>query len=221
MHLNYGMGASTNNSVASLIWRGSAVSATDLSTYTFSSQDIGTAINGRYVLIAVFGVDSTGGTISVSSVTVGGTAASAVIQLSAANRYSGLWGVRLETGTTADVVVTFSETIEGAGIGTWAAYYLTSTVPVDSQVNTAIGTDSFPALATVPEGIAIWAYGGQTALSTWTWSGGPTERYDATIDGVISHTAADLDATTGASITGLATPSNGATLGTGVCASFR
>lgn len=97
---------------------------TDLTTYTFSTQAIGTASMDRIVIVGAIGrAGATGRTIS--SVTIGGNAAGSVGAAAAADdttnsRVAQLFALLVTSGTTADIVVTFNSTMVRAGIVVWA-----------------------------------------------------------------------------------------------------
>lgn len=211
---------------ATITWASSAVDTGDRTVYdqaAFQGLSISSAPAAgetRHVVVHAFGADAAGGTISCTGLTIGGSAATSVVAINASTRSASIWIRELNTGTTANIFPTFSEAIECAALIVWALYNLSSATAVNTQVNTGVGTDAFPALTNSANGVAVWGYGGQTNLSTWTWSGGPTERADQTVESPVSHTGAD-STTSGTSITATATPSDGGTLGTGACASFR
>lgn len=115
-----GLFARWTAALPTVTWTDSASSASATSPHTFTSRAIGTALATREVFVAVYN-----GT--TSAVTVGGISASLVA--SAASSTLTLWRASVPTGTTADIVVTFTG---GGGrllISVWAAYNLTSTTP--------------------------------------------------------------------------------------------
>jgi len=96
-----------------LSWVGQNTSATDASVYTYTAQGIGTASAGRRVLFGVAGrVSNTPQTVTA---TLGGNAATSLV--SAANPSGNpstvvnLFYRDEPTGTTADIVATFSTTM--------------------------------------------------------------------------------------------------------------
>lgn len=98
----------------------SASSTTNAQEYTFSSQSIGvepTGLNVRYIAVAATAYDSdTAG--NIASVTVGGISASLVVRPTVPNIWrTGIFIAAVPTGTTADVVVDFGISCDGAIIG--------------------------------------------------------------------------------------------------------
>lgn len=210
--------SSASATPASISYQTSAVNSANLSTYTFTSQAIGTASATRVVIVGVF--CSSGGSPVISTVTVGGISATSANTLASSLRTVGVYTAPVPTGTTANIVVTMTGTVDNCGISVWRADNLLSTTPVDSQQIAVVSTTvTYPALATSASGIAVWVVGTNLAASTYTWANA-TERYDQTIEGVVTQSGADAT-TTGSSITATATASSGSSLSTGVGASFR
>lgn len=114
-------------------------STSDLTTYTFSSQNTGTAAADRYIIVAIESRSATSGR-TISTVTVGGESATQVVQqtnsTSGAN-VCGLYIVALPTGTSGDVVVTFSGGMARAAIQLYRADDLASATAVDTDNSVA------------------------------------------------------------------------------------
>lgn len=184
-------------------YEASAVSGTDLTTYTFSSQALGTAAGNRKIVIAVSGGTSAR---TVSTLTVAGVSASLLVASLGAEMAAELWIAEVPTGTTGDVVVTFSAANDRAGIGVFALYGAGLTV-----------WDSFTSTANPPTGTIDCPIGGviigtvstqsESGANTFSWSG-LTEQYDATTENNSSHTGAfDLFAGGASNTTITITPS--------------
>lgn len=84
----------------------SAVNNTAASSHTFSSVDIGAAATGRLVVVSI-GTDAGTSGRAVSSVTIGGANALLTAFATGVNIAAVAW-LLLESGTTTDVVVTYS-----------------------------------------------------------------------------------------------------------------
>jgi hypothetical protein len=82
--------------------------ASDLTTYTFSTQAVGAEASDRHVLVGIGWRESTPTDRSVSSATIGGSAATIWRQDHIADSGTAIIGVDLPTGTTADVAITFN-----------------------------------------------------------------------------------------------------------------
>lgn len=177
-------------------YRTNAVQQSGLTTYTFNTQDIGTAAGDRKVIVGV-----AGGNLSrtVSSVTVGGVGLVLAAQRAAATTAE-LWIGTVPTGTTATVVVTWSAAQSTfCGIAIWATYAVLSDTPIDTEGWLPSGPTAVNIpLTTVVDGFIIAmnaSFGAGTPTNAWTVI---TERFDAAISPGIS--GAD-GATTGTSTT--------------------
>lgn len=166
-----------------------------LSTFTFSSQDLG-ANSGR-ILIGV-GAEFAG---TVNSVTANGQSATQVVTTSsggAAPIHSEIWQVD-PLGASGDVVVTLSATSPACGI---AIARIVSVAASATDTGGDIDSATMSDTINIPAGGVCFGYGMENSNTTPTW-GGITKSFDATWGGR-DHTAAlDLFATqqTGLSIT--------------------
>ena len=110
------------------------------SSYTFSSQSIGTADDSRIVVVAVT-VGFNGSVSTVTGVTVGGTSAAqqaAATEGASENFRAEVWSVAVASGTSADVVVSLSSATgnnRGCGI---SVYRMIGDVQAGAE---ATGTD--------------------------------------------------------------------------------
>lgn len=158
------------NTPISVALGGSAVSTADASSYTFSAVGIGTASSDRTVIVAAFSRNS-GSTASISSVTVGGSAAtkqsSANYNVAGGSSVCGLYTIPYPTGTTADIVVTLPSSYARAGVAAYAVYGLASVVPsatasatnattLNLNTNVTAGSVCIGAVYTNPNGSATW-----------------------------------------------------------------
>lgn len=181
------------------VYQTNAVDASNLTTYTFSSQAFGTAASNRRIVVGVYGRQG-GSTLSISSVTIGGVSASAVATQTSdtSHNLAALYIADVPTGTTGDVVVTWGVAIDRCGIGVWAIYGSGSATASDTD--SANGTtDPSAVTLTVPaKGVAI-AYGGSADGSTATWAN-ITEKFDGSIEATIVHTGASIDSAAGGNL---------------------
>lgn len=152
-----------------------AKSSTDLTTYTFSAQSVGTAAADRYIICGVSGRSSDGGARTISSVTIGGVTATLNVQMVNSGNVQGIACALVPTGTTADVVVVFSSTMTNADIALYSTSGLTSTSANDTGTSTAnVGTY---ALNVAAGGVAVALMKSDDETSVATWAG-LTETYD-------------------------------------------
>jgi hypothetical protein len=113
---------------------------TDLTTYTFSSQNIGAAASNRLVICAFYWKgDGTGRTLS--SATIGGVSAAIVDQASDTAGTVNPPGVAIfqapvPTGTTATIAATLSGAAIRAGVAAWRAVDLSSMTAVNNDNDT-------------------------------------------------------------------------------------
>ena len=113
-------------------------------TYTFSSHAIGSAAQGRRVLVGVHlynGSDSNN--TFIRSVTVGGNDTLIAVQGGGeggnVRGAAGLVVVQVDSGSTADIVVTASEACDGCAITVWSIYGLDTDQPHDVSNNSGNG----------------------------------------------------------------------------------
>lgn len=118
------------------------------STYTFSTQSIGTAQADRvvYVAIGIIG----GNLATTSNVTIAGTGASKLIEVTAANNSSAIWALAVPTGTTATIVVTTSANCTGCSIAIYSANNVRNitTANATNSLSTAKTASTLDLLAT-------------------------------------------------------------------------
>jgi hypothetical protein len=147
----------------------SIVNTANLTTYTFTSRALGAepAVGEtRYIVISTGGNQSAGTTIS--SVTVAGISAAQVVQSSSVP--CGIFIVEVPTGTTGNVVVTFSGGVFGAGIGVYRligpsglAAFATSNVNTHTSGVASGNID-------IPSGGACIAVANGIDAGTYTWA---------------------------------------------------
>lgn len=150
---------------------------------TFSSVNIGAASSSRKVIVSIaYRHINAGGTIT--AMTVGGISGTKWISASSfvATNYFviELWHCDVPTGTSADVVVTFSgltTTNRSASIGIWRGENVSDAL-ADSA--TATGSNTISEVLAVPNGgAAIAACHGSGDAPDATWTGDLGEDFDA------------------------------------------
>lgn len=152
-------------------------SATDLSTYTFSSVNFGTASAARYLICAINGrtLDGTSSGSVISSVTIGGVSATINTQVQNSGNIVGIATALVPTGTSGDVVVVFAETMTNADIALYSADGLTSATALDTGTSTASNGTATLDITGGGVGVAIAKNDDGSLTATWT---GLTEDYD-------------------------------------------
>ncbi|HRI71979.1 MAG TPA: hypothetical protein PK156_47425, partial [Polyangium sp.] len=104
---------------------GSSSAAT---SYTFTSQPIGTADSSRYVIVSAM-LAMAGSSGATLGCTIGGTSATNIggathtFVTGAADICFGMWRRNVTSGTTANIVITTSVSAANCHIGVWSIYY--------------------------------------------------------------------------------------------------
>lgn len=167
----------------------SAEITTDQTTYSFTTQNTGTATDDRYTIVGINARDSASA-FTISSATVGGDAVTIVENVTAAGqRFTGIGIVLNVAGTSETVSVTMSEAITSMRICLWQVTGLDSATKIASATSDA--TPSVPNLNVSAFGIAIGTCGKEDVNATATWVN-LTERADPTGAAEISVTAGDF-----------------------------
>lgn len=165
-----GPGGAGCSGCPTLIYNGSASQTTGggfiSGGATYTAFPVGPAAANRTVLVmAVFRHGPVSPEV-INSVTIGGISASNVAQTfnSAGANYTlmYMWVANVPTGTTANIVVTYSASIDRAdGVQVWSAYGLSSTTPVASA--SSLSTTVSPLSLNV-------SAGGIVVASTWSFT---------------------------------------------------
>ncbi len=178
-------------------------STTDLTTYTFSTVDIGTANADRCVIVSAIARKS-GASATLSTVTIGGVSATIVVQNTnnvTNTDVAGLAAAIVPTGTTGDIVVTWSAGMLRSQIGVWTAIGTDScTTPHDT--GSSLSGDPSTTIDIADAGAAVGA--GLTAAGTTASWTGLTENFDATLETFVTATGASasaMSAETGRTVT--------------------
>ena len=157
---------------------GDTASAT---TYTFNDVPIG---GSGLIAVSTHAEGISGRTLT--SVSINGVSATIASQINAGtsppfagNTNTGLVYLRVTGGTTANITITYSSSVNRCGIGVWRIQNNISDTPIQSQTvqqNTGTGlTITFTGLSTNNIGICAQTNGTYTTPITWT---NATEDYD-------------------------------------------
>ena len=210
-----------SGTLPSISYIGFTVNITNQQVYTFNSQSVGLAGN-RKTILGILSQDSAPD-FSVSSVLVNGIAATSVVQSTAtgSEALAALYIIDNPTGTTANIVVTFSESVASAALIIWAAYDLSSETPTDTENGFETASAALTLSLNVAEfGVAAGVSCSTADPETNTWVGF-TERLDSAANGEFSIGAADYTATTAQTPLTVTSDWTGANDAAGVSASFR
>lgn len=187
-----------------------SVSGTDAASYTFAAQSLGSAAADRRIYIGVCARGAA--TPSILSVTVAGVVASPIGTITHGSTLSrtSLYVADVPTGTTGDVVVTFTATVLRCGIGLWRVTGANS-FAVSTQVATSTA-DPATANLTIPANGGAIGYGftSHSTPLTHAWTG-MTEEFDSVVETNFTHTGASTTTTGAVSVSCdvSATPANG------------
>lgn len=194
-----------------------AVQTTALTTYTFSSQSLGVADASRYIIVAAGGLTIGGQTID--SITVGGVSATVVnTVLGTQNARASMWIAAVPTGTTGDVVVTFSSGgSDNCGIAIWRLVGAISSTATDTQVDGTLSSSALSASLTIPTGGAGIGYTFVIVSNrTFTWTNmGAVDDFDVIIETNAGWHTGTTNTTAGAAtrtVTASGSLTNGGTL---------
>lgn len=171
------------------------------STITHTAQNVGTESGTRATIIGIAAEDSAS-TYNVTGVTVGGDSATEVADTAGPNASNAaLYILSNPTGTSEDVVVTYSEAVtEGDVVCLWAVTDLSSLTKVSSATGSGTGAINLDLSATSADGVAVGVCAeasNTTRPATWI---GLSERADTDI-GNFNYSAADTSPTNGSSLT--------------------
>lgn len=184
-------------------------SESNLTTYTFTAQSIGTEASDRFVIVGVYALANTN-VGNITGVTCGGTTMTELLQQEDASGFSdfAIYGVLKTSGTTADIVVTMSGAPDRLGIDVWRANKLVSETPTDTlSVNTA-SVDLTGTITVQDNGFVLGCSGNENLNVTHTWTN-LTERHDDEIGSLgSSMTGASDEYGTGQNVTITQSPSS-------------
>lgn len=162
MTLSHGLRSAAN--VDAMKYISSATSSASQTSYTFAAQNIGDPATDRLVIVGASGYSTTSRTFT--SITIGGTAATMHIRATTAISFpGGIGSLVVPSGSTADIVITFSGSASTAAIVVYAAYRLGSTTPVGTGQSS--GTAPSIALTTVAGGVAMSNIRSGTSNLNW------------------------------------------------------
>lgn len=169
------LGMLKSRDALSLTYISQFTSGSAASSYTATAQNLGSLVssgNNRYIVICTHGcVNTTAG--QISSVTVGGTAATRRYQISASQgRPTEIWTLLNNTLTSGNVVVTTSTQQFAFGFSVWILVNPSSPTPAYSAGTTfssvTTGTLSF-VMPTGGIGLALHSVNNSAgAFGTWT-----------------------------------------------------
>lgn len=222
-----GFGAFSSGAIdATIVNTANAAGTADSNSYTFSTQSIGTAATGRIIVVTVGNI-SLSAARTISSLTIGGNSASSVISVSdgpgtdSGYSHAAIYALQVDSGTTADIIVTLSGTALRCAIGVFAIYDANSATATDTASSAA---DPGNASIDVSAGGVLIGFQVGYPGSAVTWTN-LTERFDAFIESSLSNGhytgASDAFASAQTSLSVTADPASSSNPSSLVLASFR
>lgn len=140
---------------------------------TFASQPLGTAAADRIVVVALM-YAAVG---AISSMTIGGVAATKAVGVANGTSFSELWAAAVPTGTTGDVVLgSGSGTFPRLCISVYSLYGVSGVTPIATGTDTASPYSVDLAASTGCVAIGAFLNGSASVRVTWA---GLTEDVDA------------------------------------------
>lgn len=180
------------------------------SPHTQSSVSLGTASGDRIVVV---GVSARGNSLTFSSMTIGGVSATELADTSSLGTYNNqvaMYAASVPTGTSGNVVLTYTGSVDSLVFGIWA---LTGTqgivTPYDTDQAWQNNTANLSDFINLPEGGCVVAMAATTRdiEDVFTWTGGVSpalsEDWDATASPLSNNVTSGVH-------------SNGVSAGTGV-----
>lgn len=156
---------------ATVDYRAAYADTTNTDVYTFSSADIGTAASDRYVVCVCHQRKAGTAAASLTSATIAGVSASIPVQEISTTSNSNLVAIiiaAVPTGTTGDVVLTWSVSGVDSAIEVYAVYGIDGATAHDTDQSAA----SDPSLSLNVEAGGIVIGGGTCSLGTsGAWTG--------------------------------------------------
>lgn len=144
----------------------SGTDTTDATTYTFAGKSIGTASADRVVAVFIHGRGGTART--VSTVTIAGVSATIVTATNVSSQQPAAWAYALvPSGTTGDVVVTFSGSLSRAGI----ELYTITGGPITVVDSDTTATSSALTVDVATGGVTLMGASRGAGTGTVTWTG--------------------------------------------------
>jgi len=186
-------------------------------TYTFSSVNLGDAATDRVIIVGIGG--TSGSSRSISSVTIGGVSATAAATANISWAIvNSIWYAAVPSGTTGDIVITFSAVMVQCVVNAFRMTGQTSNTPANTGTDTTGSTTSDPNInVTAGDVIVSNVVGGDGTAMAWT---GTTEADDRVVDGH-NFSAALHTAVTTESPRAIQAVSTSATNITGVSVAWR
>ena len=166
----------------------SSTSTANQTVYTFSSLSLGAESDfpaERAIVVATGGIAVTSGAIA-SSATIGGVSANKVVEAAETFDNASLWVANVPAGTSGDVVVTFSATMNSPYCVVYRMVGMESIAAHDTASDITVSSNAVSASIDCPAdgviiGTAWFRWGSSASASSASWSN-LTEDIDGNIE---------------------------------------
>ncbi len=169
---------STTNPTVSFL--GSQVFGSTAQTFTVSGATLGDAASNRTIVVAAGGALNNSGTRSISSLTVGGSSATFIARKnSGGGNTMEFWSVALSSGTSGDIVATFSggnNNMNVVGIAWWRVLDVGQAISTDGDTGSSWSTQAVTTIGQTGD-VALYALFDSGSITGFNWSDA-TERAD-------------------------------------------
>ena len=169
---------STTNPTVSFL--GSQVFGSTAQTFTVSGATLGDAASNRTIVVAAGGALNNSGTRSISSLTVGGSSATFIARKnSGGGNTMEFWSVALSSGTSGDIVATFSggnNNMNVVGIAWWRVLDVGQAISTDGDTGSGWSTQAVTTIGQTGD-VALYALFDSGSITNFNWSDA-TERAD-------------------------------------------
>jgi hypothetical protein len=160
---------------ATRTWIAATADTTDQTTYTFTGASIGTASADRIVVVAILAREGGGTNRTLSSASIAGVSATIISNSGNVPTHADIVIAPVPTGTTGDIVITFSAGMSRCVIGVWST---TGMVSAATSADSSATSDPLSAVVDVPAAGVAFGAAYDNGLTTVTWTN-LTEDYDA------------------------------------------
>ena len=175
----------------------SANSVSDLSTYTFTSTNIGSEEVNRFIVVGVSAMSASSGR-NINSVTVDGISATKIAEGIWSSTLSGtgitsLYIVEVPTNTNVDIVATFSGSMSRCFVSVYKVLRINSTTPQSTvTLGESLSASSYNlSVNGSSRGVIISQVMVNSGTSNFTWTGsGLNENIDVNIESAMTVSSA-------------------------------
>lgn len=153
-----------------------ATDGTNGTSFTFASQNFGTADADRYIVVGINGRSNDGTDKTLNSVTIGGVTATISVSAWNSGNVAAIAVAAVPTGTSGSVVIAFSDTMTSCALSMWSELKLSSLTATDTGTDT---TDPLSTNITLTNGFIVAVAKSDSVGDSATWTN-VDENFDTT-----------------------------------------